>query len=33
MFIFRGFALADLAVAAKIFAAASDKSIGHRLAL
>ncbi|MEO8136944.1 MAG: ornithine cyclodeaminase family protein [Betaproteobacteria bacterium] len=31
MFIFRGFALADLAVAAKVFAAATDKSIGHRL--
>jgi alanine dehydrogenase len=31
MFISRGFALADLAVAAKVFAAASDKAIGHRL--
>lgn len=31
MFISRGFALADLAVAAKVFAAASAKSIGQRL--
>lgn len=31
MFIFRGFALADLAVAAKVFAAASDRSIGQRI--